>query len=248
MKAIRLLAYQKTANYRKPTSVMIKESYPLPPYSTVIGMIHAACGFESYVPMKISVAGKYHSSVSEVYTKYEFGNKKYEEGRHQLKIRVENEAFYGISRGLGTVEMLVDVNLLIHIVPDDETMIETIREGLLNPEIYPSLGRYEDLLRIDSVEITELCESSADDDEIELLYDMYLPTDEKDRFGGNITHADGTRYRLNKWFERDEKKGMRVWKERIDAIHLAAGKSAVYTDTALFTDKIGDDTVPVFLA
>ena len=41
MKGVRIEAYQNLVNYRKPTSFQLKESYPLPPYSTVIGMIHA---------------------------------------------------------------------------------------------------------------------------------------------------------------------------------------------------------------
>ncbi len=32
-------------NYRVPTSFQLKESYPLPPYSTVIGMVHSLCNF-----------------------------------------------------------------------------------------------------------------------------------------------------------------------------------------------------------
>lgn len=44
-KAVRIIAYQNMASYRVPSSLAIKESYPLPPYSSVIGMVHAACGF-----------------------------------------------------------------------------------------------------------------------------------------------------------------------------------------------------------
>jgi len=58
-KAIRIKCSQQLANYRKPTSFLIKESYPLPPYSTVIGMIHVACGFTEYHPMDISIQGKH---------------------------------------------------------------------------------------------------------------------------------------------------------------------------------------------
>ena len=57
MKAIRLHCFQNLANYKKPSSFIIKETYPLPPYSTVIGMIHAACGFKRYHRMKLSIQG-----------------------------------------------------------------------------------------------------------------------------------------------------------------------------------------------
>ena len=39
MRAIRIQCFQNLVNYRKPTSFLIKETYPLPPYSTVIGMV-----------------------------------------------------------------------------------------------------------------------------------------------------------------------------------------------------------------
>ena len=55
MRAIRIQCFQNLVNYRKPTSFLIKETYPLPPYSTVIGMVHAACGFEQYHPMQVSI-------------------------------------------------------------------------------------------------------------------------------------------------------------------------------------------------
>lgn len=249
MRAIRLQAYQKTANYRKPTSLIIKESYPLPPYSTVIGMIHAACGFESYVPMKISVAGKYYSSVSDAYTKYEFGNKKYDPTRHQLSVNVKENTDYGINRGLGSIELLVDIELLIHIVLEDESQLEAVLNGLLRPENYLSLGRHEDLLRIDSAEIIELHEIiSEDEDEIELLYDMYMPLDHKNELGTSLIHGDSTEYRLNKTYKLDEKSGFRVWTERVDAVHLAAGKAKIYPNIPILTDIVSENTVPVFLA
>ncbi len=74
MKAIRLKLYQNLVNYKKPTSFQLKETYPLPPYSTVSGMIHYACGFTEYKEMEISIQGKYHSKVNDLYTRYEFGS------------------------------------------------------------------------------------------------------------------------------------------------------------------------------
>lgn len=86
-RAIRIECYQNTANYRKPSSFIIKESYPMPPYSTVIGMVHAVCGFKEYHPMKVSIQGTNSGSVSELYTRYSFSmDSKYEVGRHNICI------------------------------------------------------------------------------------------------------------------------------------------------------------------
>ena len=245
MKAIRLKAYQTTANYRKPTSFVLRESYPLPPYSTVIGMVHTACGFESYVPMKVSIAGRYYSSTIDLFTQYEFGNKTYEEGRHQLAVPSDGK-YYGVNRGTGHVQLLVDVELLIHILPEDETMVETIYEGLTNPQVYPSLGRYEDLLRIDEVRIVELSEIEPDDN-IDLEYDMYIPKAKaaKKRTTGEL-NVRASVYRLNKCFSVDPKIGFRKWTERVEAVHLAQGKE-IRNDIVL-VDTDGEKRYPVFPA
>lgn len=74
MKALRLVIHQNSANYRKEESTENKMTYPLPPLSTVIGAIHAACGFTSYKPMDISIQGCYESMHKEPYTDYCFLN------------------------------------------------------------------------------------------------------------------------------------------------------------------------------
>ena len=84
-KAIRVQCFQNLVNYRKPSSFIIKETFPLPPYSTVLGMIHAACGYREFHPMKLCIQGTNSGMVSELYTRYSFSSgTKYEEGRHQL--------------------------------------------------------------------------------------------------------------------------------------------------------------------
>ena len=49
MKAIRLHCFQNLANYKKPSSFIIKETYPLPPYSTIIGMILQHVGLRDII-------------------------------------------------------------------------------------------------------------------------------------------------------------------------------------------------------
>ena len=154
MKAIKLKLYQNMVNYKVPTSFQLKESYPLPPYSTVIGMVHSLCDFKEYKPMKISISGSYFSKVNDLYTRYEFKNgNPFEMGRHQLNVNG-----YGINRGVATAELLVDVNLTIHIIPEDqsEEFLNTIFEAFKYPREYPSLGRREDIVLIKDVKIIDV--------------------------------------------------------------------------------------------
>ena len=61
MKAIRLHLKQSSANYRREETVNCRMTYPLPPYSTVIGALHKACNYTEYHDMAVSIQGKYSS-------------------------------------------------------------------------------------------------------------------------------------------------------------------------------------------
>ena len=243
-KAIRLKAYQQTANYRKPSSLVLRESYPLPPYSTIIGMVHTACNFKEYHPMQISVAGRYYSSVSDAFTKYEFGNKTFDVTRHQISIDVEDTQF-GINRGLGYIQLLIDVELLIHIVPDNEEDFEKIQEKLLYPEIYLSMGRHEDLLRIDSVDIVNL-EEIVLEDNIFTEYDFFVPVPIYKYLDDRLQNK-ASRYQVNKVFTIEDQTGFRRWTERVNCVHFAKGKR-INKRKSILADKSYENIVPVFLA
>lgn len=74
MKAIRLHIKQNTANYRREETVNCRMTYPLPPYSTVIGALHKACGYTEYHPMKLSIQGSYGSLKRRLFKKDIFLN------------------------------------------------------------------------------------------------------------------------------------------------------------------------------
>lgn len=202
MKSIRLKLKQNLVNYKLPTSFQLKETYPLPPYSTVIGMVHNTCNYTEYKPMKISVQGKYHSKVNDLATRYEFKNgMTFDASRHQIKV-----GEYGISRGVSNVELLSDVELVIHIVPEDENLIEEIFNAFKAPREYISLGRREDLVVVDEVKIVEISEERIKDENLRIDrdYRAYVPVeiiDKKKVFvEGNIDTIQykGTMYNLTK--------------------------------------------------
>lgn len=74
MKAVRLKIRQTSANYRREETIDNKMTYPLPPFSTVIGAIHKACGYREYHAMDISVQGSYGALKKEVYQDHCFLN------------------------------------------------------------------------------------------------------------------------------------------------------------------------------
>ncbi|WP_310604843.1 CRISPR-associated protein Cas5 [Anaerosporobacter sp.] len=74
MEALRIHLTQTSANYRREETINNKMTYPLPPFSTVIGALHNICNFKEYHPMDISIQGDYKSLNKEAYTDYCFLN------------------------------------------------------------------------------------------------------------------------------------------------------------------------------
>lgn len=225
-KCIRIDCYQKTANYKKPMSVEVGESYRLPPYSTVIGFVHKACGFKEYHDMKVSVQGDYHTIVSDMYTRY-FMGVSYSEDRHHYKVLNAKGGYDGITRGLGFTELLTEVRLILHIMPQKEDF-ETVLNGLCNPIIYPALGRHEDILRIDSIEVVEIEPA----ENIGLLHDAYIPEyiAREDEGGSNCT-----RYAINKSYYVDEKRMCRIW-DKVNVYHYPKGRNILLNEPLAFIE------------
>jgi len=227
-KAIRIECFQNLVNYRKSSSFIIKESYPLPPYSTVLGMIHKACGFQpgDTHSMKISIQGRNIGSVSELYTRYSFAlDTKYEEGRHNIYIQ-EQDKTYGAFKGIAYVELICNNSMIIHVVPSEEDF-EIVYESLKNPSVYLALGRHEDILDISKVEIVNL----HLDDKVLINNDIYIPVDSDIDIG----EIRSTIFTLTKEYEIT-KQGMRRWKAdsgRIKAYYFPQG---VYVNNAMVDD------------
>lgn len=241
-KAIRLKCYQNMPNYKKPASMEFKESFKLPPYSTVIGMIHKVCDFKKYEPMQISIQGNTKSIVSDMYTRYFFTPNKCEGDRVYFDIinkkEEDKKLQAGLIRGTGVAELIVDVDLIIHIVPEDESLFDTILSGLKNPLIYPSLGRHEDILRIDKVDIVEL----ENTDEITLKNDAYIPLSILEKIELDIA---GTIYNLNKVFSK--KNNIRYWEEKIKVKYVKSGE-VFYFDEDNTIKKEKNSDIGLFLA
>ena len=170
MKAIRVKLYQESANYRKPTSFKVKETYPLPPYSTVIGMVHSLCGYKEYKEMQISVQGKNFSRVENLYRIYEFGNQKLDPKRHNIEVDG-----LGITAGVATIEILTDIELLIHIIPEDQSLLAEIKQAFENPAEFTSLGRREDLAVILEVKEVEVKTGTVEEIKQNKDYSAYIP-------------------------------------------------------------------------
>lgn len=309
MKAIRVKLYQDLVNYKKPISFQLKETYPLPPPSTVIGMVHNLCGYTEYHKMDVSIQGKYHAKVNDLYTRHEFstniiddkkkrckecatinsdkakkcgscggtalenvwiprgylvrgivgpGIKKYkdlykgniildEENREYFK-----ENYISVIEGPATVELLTDVELLLHIIPKDQTIVEDIEKAFLHPKEYPSLGRREDLALIKEVKVVKVYKEILKDDiNIRNDYSAYIPIhliEQDDVVLSKKVGVAGTRYRLTKSYTltdcgtKRSPKIVRKW-NKVDVIYGSNIK--VFEDTHIELDEDKNIVFPI---
>lgn len=88
--AIRLILHQSSANYRKPETYENKMTYPLPPFSTVIGAIHKACGYTTTHEMSVSIQGKYGSMGRRLYRDLNFMNSTFDD--RGILVKMTNES------------------------------------------------------------------------------------------------------------------------------------------------------------
>lgn len=135
MKILKLKLYQETACYKKPFATKVAETYPLPPYSTVIGMFHKILGAKpgEYFPMNISIQGDYESIFS----------------NYQTLRSYKSSLITSMPRN---VHQLLNINLIIHIEAEDE-IIDKVYNNVINGAETFTLGRNEDIVRIDDIKI-----------------------------------------------------------------------------------------------
>ncbi|GAB6168088.1 type I-B CRISPR-associated protein Cas5b [Clostridium carnis] len=241
-KAIKLEIYQNLVNYKKPTSFQLKESYPLPPPSTIIGMVHFACKFNEYKEMDVSIQGSFNSRVYDLYTRYEFSGASFEEGRHQLRLESSDGKIYGSTRGVAIAELLVDVKLVLHICPKDEALIPIIYDSFNKPNEYISLGRREDIIRVDNVKVVDLIKKDIEVDVLDKGSNYYIPYE---YIKNNDVITQATIYTLNKVYKKETiKKGteFRSW-EKVKVAYCVGGKNNI-SDCEIYFDN---DNKKVFL-
>ena len=238
--AIRLQCSQNLVNYRKPGSFIIKETFPLPPYSTALGMIHAACGFTEFHPMRLSIQGTNKGTVSELYTRYSFSpGGKYEEGRHQMCIE-DNDAKYGIFKGVANAELICENRMVIHILPRPEEL-DVIYRALRYPPRYLCMGRYEDLLDVERIDIVQVKKEEG----ALTKRDMYIPVwDAESGTKREVGNVSATIYNLTKEYEIT-RQGLRRWKKENGRVRVYYFPADEWVEN-VYVDDFEEDAAIVF--
>jgi len=173
--------FQPFAQYRNPFTFYYAQTYPLPPKSTIIGMLQNACndwygnryGMEKWRKIKVSVHGGFES----VFWNYQNLIKGDVELKNDGKLWNQELPLYG--KGIKSQrtpvyqQELFNGHLYIFIKGEDD-LIEIIKKSLEHPLKVLSLGRSEDVVFIKDIkEITPPQKINVEGD-IKLKYPTYI--------------------------------------------------------------------------
>jgi len=205
VKALKVKIYQQSACYRKPYSYKVWETYPLPPYSTVKGFFHKVLKAEEFIPMSISVQGE-SESIFTNFVKY-------------ILYKSDGE----VTNRPQKIMELFNVHLVIHVFSND-TVIEKLYDSLNNLEEFPSLGRAEDLVRIDEIRLENVNVVDAFIEPQILRMPAYIPEEWIVRYSENEEEEEaipGIEYTLRYRYEIINR--TRVWTEKARVIYADKG-------------------------
>jgi CRISPR-associated protein Cas5t len=219
MECLRVKLYTPTGIFKNPLSIKGIEVYPLPPYSTIIGLIYQAMGRKwNGEYFQISIQGDYQAIYRDYvwFKKYNFKDK--ELGRLPLEVPI-----------------LYNLWLLIHIKASEELLNE-IESGLKEPKelLFLSGGEYpvkvEEVKRV-TCEVKEFSKFNS----MELVYNAYVPSLLKREIKST---EEGINFNLS-YFYKNTKPKVYNW---IEATYLKKG-TLIYKGK-LYVDEEG---YPVFL-
>lgn len=210
LKILKMKLFQETACYKKPFAFKVAETYPLPPYSTVIGMFHKIIGAKpgEYYPMNISIQGDYES----IFSNYQ--NLRMFKGKGKVTQMPRN------------VHQLLNVNLIIHMQAEDET-VEKIYNNVISGKESFTLGRNEDLVRVDEIKIID--KPKEVHDKFINNHNAYIPVKYTDEY------VNGINYRLNSVYTI--KNELRNW-EKVDVKYIEKHTNESILET--LQDEDGD--------
>ncbi len=214
-KLIKLKIFQPKACYTTPLSFKGIETFPLPTFSNIRGMLYTALGrkYQEGDDFRFSIQGNYESIYRDYWNAVKYGDK----GRGKKPIEVPT---------------LHNVNLIIHIYTNK---YEEVKAALANPKEFLSLGRKEDLIRIDEIkEINyHLKDLDKETKSFILKNNSYIAME----LGLDIT---GIPYRLPSFWEI--KSGFRVFTPMVNVYYLEA--PIILESGKIYIDEEGD---PVWL-
>lgn len=143
MPILRLHIYQPQAHYRVPFTYQRRHTYPIPPYSTVIGFLCNACGvddqrnklYEDVISkLKISIAGRFKVKNTEMIWYRNLSKEKHKGSYGSIDVREKNGNIGHIGgQAPMHIDVLEDVELYIYLYHENKEKLENLSKQLTNP-------------------------------------------------------------------------------------------------------------------
>ena len=259
LEALKIKIYQPQAQYRMPFAYQRRHTYPLPPYSTVLGFVanvlgiknepgkeepcieeDCSCMYHKFKKIKLAICGNFQSKTTE-YTWFRNLNKE----KHIERFGFEqNRYLSGHIEHIGgqtpcLVDVLNDVNLLVYVYHEDKGFLDKIIQKFENPAGKSStlhLGRAEDLVVIDKLQKTDLKIREANGN-----YKNFFWIPERyfnDKCNIEFEKVNGLIYKLSTFYKIREVRIFEYIKAKLNDGNLA--------DISTFFDE--EEDIPVFFA
>jgi len=217
MKALKLELYQNMTNYRREMSYGYVQTYPLPTPSMVKGMAHSLLGLNKFENLTISIQGNFKSIVTNMQKVIKF-DRGQDRPNNPYKLFIGNSSSPKTAlHGVMFVDEVVDINLLLHIAFEDESLTRKLMNAVKEKTVI--LGRNEDIARVDYKKTKIVSIKKEESDEYELMYNIFAPKQFiKD------THLSGTHYRLPFYYQPvSDFSDKRIFKF-VDTVYVVKGR------------------------
>ncbi len=268
MYVLRLKIYQPNAHYRIPFTYQRRLTYPIPPYSTILGLILNILGIdwqgeaenapEEYKKLrkiKISISGRFKTKTTEYVWYRNLSKDKHLKrfGTYENRFISGNVEHFGYQMPT-KIDILNDVNLLIHLSHEDKNFLQIIKQNLENPNKRLDiihLGRAEDWLVFEEIsEIKELNDEWILNKCPNKNYRVYFWIPENMWLNGkyyDFSRFDGLEYRITTfWKIKDFEKNMNRNGYRLfEFVSVKLSDGLIKTENPCIFDK--EINTPVFL-
>jgi CRISPR-associated protein Cas5t len=207
-KALRIKVYQPNAHFRLPFAYQRRLTYPLPPYSTVIGLLSNVLGigydvqselFDQLKATRISVSGYFDSKITENIWFRNIAVDRHTDRFHKVNKRFLNGRLEHIGgQALMAMDVLHNAHFVFHFYNDDTKFLDTLKANFEKPNNRLDvlhLGRAEDWLVIEDLDYAEIGVAEMDGN---FNHFFWLPEKEanSEKTNASFEQITGLTYRL----------------------------------------------------
>lgn len=218
MKCLSFELFTPTGIFKTPFSIKGIETYPLPPYSTIIGLLYTALGRKwQGETFRISVQGKYYTIF-----------------RDYIRMRKYNFKDKALEVLPLEVPILYNMRVVVHLSGED-ALLEDFKRALEKPNTYLYLSGGELPVKIEDVRFVEVEEKRVE--EYELNKSAYVPAEYYRKL---TTYPSGIFYLLPAFLKRNSKIREHQW---VEVYYLQKG--TIIEKGNILIDK--DRGIPVWL-